>query len=143
MQSNVLSTLAIALALAFGMSGSIHAEELGKSGKPLTAQQQRMKSCNAEARAQALAGDSRKAFMSSCLRGQAAASPAAAAPAPEPAAAVAAADAPVAVAKAPTARQLQRKACGEEAKAQGLKGDARKDYVKTCLARPATAAAGN
>lgn len=39
----------------------------GKDGKPMTAQQQRMKDCNAEAKAKELKGDPRKAFMKSCL----------------------------------------------------------------------------
>lgn len=42
----------------------------GKDGKPLTAQQQRMKDCNAEAKAKDLKGDARKAFMKSCLSGK-------------------------------------------------------------------------
>lgn len=41
--------------------------DLNKEGKPLTAQQQRMKNCNAEAKAKELKGDPRKAFMKSCL----------------------------------------------------------------------------
>jgi len=44
--------------------------------KPMT-QQEKMKSCNADAGTQHLTGDARKAFMSNCLKG----SPAAAAPA--------------------------------------------------------------
>ena len=41
--------------------------DLNKEGKPLTAQQQRMKDCNAEAKAKALKGEPRKVFMKSCL----------------------------------------------------------------------------
>ena len=37
-----------------------------------TAQQQRMKNCNAEAKSKALKGDERKSFMSACLKGHAA-----------------------------------------------------------------------
>jgi hypothetical protein len=40
---------------------------MSKSGKPMTAQQQRMKDCNAEAKSQVLKGDPRKAFMKTCL----------------------------------------------------------------------------
>lgn len=40
---------------------------LNKSGKPMTAQQLRMKNCNAEAKSQELKGDPRKVFMKSCL----------------------------------------------------------------------------
>ncbi|MBN8728140.1 MAG: hypothetical protein J0H15_10640 [Xanthomonadales bacterium] len=128
-----MSILAVALAFAFGGAG-IHAEELSKSGKPLTAQQLRMKNCNAEARSNALKGDERKAFMSTCLKGAHAPVPVAAVE--DDAAQAAPAETAPAVAKAPTARQLQRKACGEEAKAEGLKGDPRKEYVKECMKRP-------
>jgi hypothetical protein len=38
-----------------------------KDDKPLTAQQQRMKDCNAEAKSKELKGDPRKVFMKSCL----------------------------------------------------------------------------
>jgi hypothetical protein len=39
------------------------------NGKTLTPQQQRMKDCNAKAGAQSLTGDTRKTFMSTCLKG--------------------------------------------------------------------------
>ncbi len=35
--------------------------------KPVTAQQQKMKECNAEAKTKSLKGDERKKFMSTCL----------------------------------------------------------------------------
>ncbi len=117
MHSTTASILALAVAFAFA-GGYAQAEELSKSGKPLTAQQLRMKNCNAEARTQELKGDERKAFMSSCLRS--AGSPASAEPT-------------ATVAKTPTPRQLQRQACGAEAKAQGFKGEERKDFVKDCM----------
>lgn len=41
--------------------------DMNKEGKPLTAQQQRMKDCNAEAKAKELKGEPRKVFMKSCL----------------------------------------------------------------------------
>lgn len=87
--NRILSPLALALVLAcgFAASGSLHAEEdvpLSKSGKPLTAQQLRMRNCNADAREQGLKGDDRKAFMSTCLRGTHTSSVAAAETAPEP-----------------------------------------------------------
>lgn len=43
------------------------AASMNKDSKPLTAQQQRMKDCNAEAKAKELKGDPRKTFMKSCL----------------------------------------------------------------------------
>lgn len=38
--------------------------------KPRGSQQEKMKSCNAEAKKKELKGDERRAFMSSCLKGQ-------------------------------------------------------------------------
>ena len=74
-----------------------------------TAQQTRMKSCNADAGKQQLSGDARKAFMSSCLSGDAAAKPA-------------------------TGSQQQRmKDCNAEAATKELKDDARKTFMSSCL----------
>jgi len=63
----------------------------------LTAQQEKMKTCNADAKTQGLKGDERKAFMKNCLSKKPAAAtpaaptaPAASAPAKAPAAAPAA-----------------------------------------------------
>jgi hypothetical protein len=41
----------------------------GSTTAPMTAQQERMKTCNAKASELKLAGDTRKQFMSSCLKG--------------------------------------------------------------------------
>lgn len=41
--------------------------------KPVTAQQQRMKDCNKDAKAKGLKGADRKSFMSTCLKGDKAA----------------------------------------------------------------------
>ncbi len=71
-----------------------------------TAQQARMKSCNAEAGKQNLAGDARKAFMKSCLSG-----------------------APGKVSNP----QQRMKDCNAEASGKGMKGDARKTFMKSCL----------
>jgi hypothetical protein len=77
-----------------------------------TAQQSRMKSCNADAGKQNLKGDARKDFMKSCLSGATAAAPAAAAVTPQ---------------------QQRMKDCNAEAKAKDMKGDARKAFMKSCL----------
>ena len=53
------STFVAALALLAAAHGA-HA---------LTAQQEKMKSCNADATAKGLKGDARKTFMSECLKG--------------------------------------------------------------------------
>ena len=66
-------------------------------------QQQLMKSCNADAKDKT--GDERKAFMSSCLKGEAA--------------------------PAKTAQQTKMTTCNAEAK--GKTGDERKAFMKDCL----------
>ncbi|PIM54003.1 phosphate starvation-inducible protein PsiF [Roseateles chitinivorans] len=66
-------------------------------------QQQLMKSCNADAKDKT--GDERKAFMSSCLKGE--------------------------TAPAKTAQQTKMTTCNAEAK--GKTGDERKAFMKECL----------
>jgi hypothetical protein len=73
-----------------------------------TAQQSRMKSCNADAGKQSLKGDARKDFMKSCLSGATAAAPAAVTP-----------------------QQQRMKDCNAGAKE--MKGDVRKAFMKSCL----------
>lgn len=82
-----------------------------------TAQQNKMKSCNAEAAAKKLAGDERKKFMSECLSAK-----------PE-------AKAPEAKAeeKKLTPQQEKMKSCNTEAAAKKLAGDERKKFMSTCL----------
>ncbi|WP_369301538.1 PsiF family protein [Pseudomonas sp. N2-5-1-1] len=74
-----------------------------------TAQQQKMTTCNAEAKGKT--GDERKTFMSTCLK-----------------AAPAANDA-----KALTPQQQKMKDCNATAKTKALTGDARKTFMSTCL----------
>jgi len=118
----------LALAIAFAFAGSVQAatakdpEAAGKSGKPLTAQQLRMKNCNAEAKAQSLKGDERRGFMSTCLKGG---STELAAHADKTA--------------APSPAQAKRKACSAEAKDKGLKGEERKNFVRECVSDDAVA----
>jgi hypothetical protein len=73
------------------------------------AQQEKMKSCNAEAKTKALKGDERKAFMKECLS----------------------AKKPAAEAKA--TQQGKMKACNSDATTKGLKGDERKKFMSECL----------
>ncbi len=78
------------------------------------AQQNKMKTCNAEATAKGLGegkGDERKAFMKECLS----AKPAKAAGAPQ------------------SNQQSKMKSCNKEAGAKKLKGDERKTFMSTCL----------
>ena len=120
MQIKSITSLVFACVFAIGAGAAVaqDADNLGKSGKPLTGQQLRMKNCNAEARAQSLKGDERKAFMSTCLKGGA--KDLAAREESKPAA-------------TPSPAQAKRKACSAEAKAQGLKGDERKAFVDECV----------
>ncbi|HEX7769005.1 MAG TPA: PsiF family protein [Dokdonella sp.] len=121
MQIKSITSLVLACAFALGTGIAAAAQDdgaTGPSGKPLTTQQLRMKNCNAEARAQSLKGDERKAFMSTCLKGGA--KDLAAREESKPAA-------------TPSPAQAKRKACSAEAKAQGLKGDERKAFVDECV----------
>ncbi len=104
-------------------------------------QQTRMKTCNADAKQQNLAGDARKTFMKTCLSGPSdkAATPAVPATPALPATKTESAT-PASPAmgmnkegKPMTAQQQRMKACNAEAKAKELKGDPRKAFMKSCL----------
>lgn len=133
MQLKTTSSLVLALALVCG-SGVVYAQAMSKTGKPLTAQQSKMKACNAEAGTKSLKGPERKTFMSTCLKGDSAMAPAAAA---APAAAPMAAAAPT---SAKATQQEKMKTCNTEAKTEALKGAARKSFMKTCLSGEAAPA---
>ncbi|APR04374.1 PsiF family protein [Thauera chlorobenzoica] len=113
-------------------------------------QHERMKRCNAEAKTQALKGEERKAFMSTCLKGKhegsavqaeaGAGQPAPAGQAPEAAKPVAAAaSAPPVTAAAAAGEvkavddQARATACNQSATEQSLKGAKRKAFVSECL----------
>jgi hypothetical protein len=74
-------------------------------------QQDKMKSCNADAKTKALKGDERKAFMKECLSTKAA-------PAAE---------------EKKTTQQDKMKKCNADAKTKDLKGDERKKFMSACL----------
>jgi len=99
----LLTLLALGTVLAMGSAQAA-------DDKAPTAQQNKMKTCNADAKTKALAGDERKAFMKDCLS----ASPAAA---PAPA----------------STQQDKMKTCNADAKTKALAGDARKAFMKDCL----------
>jgi len=81
--------------------------------KKTSAQQNKMGGCNKEAKEKKLAGDERKKFMSSCLKGGDAAPPAS---------------------TGKPADQKQKMAyCNKEAGAKKLKGDERKKFMSACL----------
>ena len=64
------------VALAFATGGAFAAEGQKEPSPAQKAQQEKMKTCNAEASEKALKGDARKQFMSTCLKKDAPAAPA-------------------------------------------------------------------
>ena len=75
-----------------------------------TAQQDKMKSCNAQASKKGMKGDERKAFMSDCLKADSkGASP------------------------AQTAQQEKMTSCNAQASKKGMKGEERKAFMSDCL----------
>jgi hypothetical protein len=97
---SLLASLAAVALLAVTCSTAPAADD-----KKLTPQQEKMKTCNAEAGDKK--GDERKAFMSQCLK--------AGAPA------------------APMTQQDKMKKCNADASAKALKGDERKGFMSECL----------
>jgi psiF repeat len=75
-----------------------------------TEQQNKMTTCNAEAKSKTLSGTVRQAFMKSCLSSDA-----------------------NAVAAPATSQQDKMKTCNADAGKQALKGDARKQFMSSCL----------
>ena len=116
-----ISLRLLVISAAFAFAGASFAATPQASttapAKPRTAQQQRMADCNKQATGKK--GDERKAFMSSCLKGQVTA----AAP------------------SAKTAQQEKMKACNADAKTKALKGAERKSFMSTCLKNDAAAPA--
>jgi hypothetical protein len=98
-----ISNLCLCLLAAFTFSASAYAAPQGE----------KMKACSAEAKAQDLKGDARKAHMKTCLKGT-----------PEEQAASAAKK---------TEKKAKMQACNASAKEKGLKGAERKEQVKACL----------
>ncbi|HTS51923.1 MAG TPA: PsiF family protein [Burkholderiales bacterium] len=92
-----------------------------------TAQQQKMKSCNAEAKAKGLKGDEYKKFRNNCLKATPTAPAAAEQKTATPAAPAAAEQ------KTLTPQQEKMKKCNGLASSQGLKGDARSKFMSSCL----------
>jgi hypothetical protein len=82
-------------------------------------QQEKMTTCNADAKAKGLKGDERKAFMKTCLSGAAGAS--------------ATAGATGSAAAKGSSQQEKMKSCNADAKTKGLKGADRKAFMKDCL----------
>lgn len=72
------------------------------------AQQQRMTSCNAQAKTQNLSGNDRKQFLKSCLSSGG-------------------------TSHAVNSQQQKMKTCNAQANGKALKGDARKQFISGCL----------
>lgn len=100
MKTRVLSVTSLLLALSLAAPGA-------QAGP----QQERMKRCNAEAKAQNLKGPDRSGFMKNCLSNKG--NDAANNPAP--------------------GQQEKMKACNQEARDKGLKGTERRSFMGTCL----------
>ena len=83
-----------------------------QSAYSATAQQEKMKTCNADATSKQLTGDDRKAFMKTCLS---------------------ASSGTAEHKKELTPQQQKMSSCSKDAKAKGLKGDERKQFMSTCL----------
>ncbi|MCY1411428.1 Phosphate starvation-inducible protein PsiF precursor [compost metagenome] len=92
-----------ALALLFSAQGFAASEAQ-------QAQQEKMKTCNADATAKALKGDERKAFMSTCLKANG-----------------------DATTMKMTPQQMKMKSCNADAATKALKGDERKAFMSSCL----------
>ena len=100
------------VALSLAMGGAMAADAGKKEPSPAQqAQQQKMKTCNADAKQKALKGDERKKFMSECLGAKSGAEPAAAG----------------------GTQQNKMKSCNADAKQKALKGDERKKFMSECL----------
>jgi hypothetical protein len=102
---NPASFVAALAAAFFLVPGVGHAQEKA------TAQQERMKTCNAQAATQALKGDERKQFMSACLKAEDASAGAGQASGP----------------------QERMRSCNAQASAKDLKGGERKTFMSRCL----------
>ena len=108
----MIRTLASSLALALMLAGPALAQDKQQApSKKQAAQQQRMKSCNAQASKKDLKGDEREAFMSECLK----------------------ADSGAKGKGKMTAQQQKMKTCNAEASKKGMKGEERKAFMSECL----------
>src|SRR5882724_12974380 len=94
------ATTVIAAAALLLLSMSVDAQN---------AQQDKMKTCNAQATTQSLSGDARKSFMKTCLSSQPAAAPKL------------------------NSQQQKMKQCNADAKSKGLSGAERKTFMSNCL----------
>lgn len=97
-------TLLCAALLFTGPAGA-QTKDKDEPSKKQLAQQERMKSCNAQASKKELKGDERQAFMKNCLSGD----------------------------KELTAQQKKMRSCNAQAAKKEMKGDERKAFMSQCL----------
>jgi hypothetical protein len=100
----------------------------GTASPAQLAQQERMRSCNAEAGTRKLNGEPRRSFMRECLA------------APHPAG-DAATPTPPATNAAPQTQQDRMRSCNAQATSRELAGQPRRDFMRGCLSGPTTPAA--
>src|SRR5215469_1353902 len=102
--------LALGIVLAgLGPSVALAQTAATSSSTHLNSQQEKMKECNADAKAKGVTGADRKTFMSSCLSSKG-------------------------VSQQDINKQQQKmKTCNADAKTKGLTGDDRKAFMKSCL----------
>ncbi len=101
----MIQSMTAAMVVAVGMISMAHADAAAAPNS----QQQKMTTCNANAKTQQLKGDERKTFMKSCL------------------------SAPAAATKSLTPQQQKMTDCNRQAKAKALKGADRKSFMSSCL----------
>jgi hypothetical protein len=108
-----MKKLALAVCLMFALAPFAAAQDKKEPKKEPTAaqkkQQERMKACNDQAGAKKLEGDSRKKFMSSCLKSSSAKD------------------------EKMTPQQARMKDCNKQASDKKMKGDERKSFMSGCL----------
>lgn len=95
-----------AIFLAFAVTPALAQSSDKATDKAPTAQQQKMSSCNAQAKDKAMKGDDRKKFMSDCLK---------------------------ASSSKQEAQQQKMKDCNKQAGDKKMKGDDRKAFMSGCL----------
>jgi hypothetical protein len=105
--------LALAVCLAFALSPAIAQDKKDAKKAPSEAQkkqQERMKDCNEQAASKKMEGDSRKKFMSACLRADGGKK-----------------------GEKMSAQQERMKSCNKQASDKNMKGEDRKKFMSGCL----------
>jgi hypothetical protein len=105
-EENPMHKIALLAALAFAAAAATPGFAADAASAPMSAQQSKMKSCNADAAGKK--GDERKAFMKTCLSAGG-----------------------TTAAATPMTQQDKMKKCNADA--TGKKGDDRKAFMKSCL----------